>query len=173
MISRKQFLNFFAFAGTGVLTLRADAASGGQCVRYVKNQKPSGYTWDKYYSLKKNGKAVVSSCDKKAIEGGKCVQWIAAKDIWTQLFTEDRGSTAKVGGVLVLDAFSKNSYGHVAIVKKIDGQALSVEHSNWEDIEQISGGTFTLDGKGSALYTTSKGVKWKTKYPVLGFVYKP
>lgn len=170
----RQFLKIGTVAiATGAFTTAALAVWGGQCVRYVKNYKPGGYTWDTYYPKLKNGKPVVTSCGTKEIKVGSCVQWVGAKDIWTVLSTSSRGSTPKVGSVLVMDAFPQSSVGHVAVVTAVSGSSVTVSHSNWESSEQISGGKFTLDGAGGAKYTTAAGVKWSKSYPILGFVYKP
>lgn len=157
----------------GTFSTAALAAWGGQCVRYVKNYKPGGLTWDKYYPKLKNGLPVVASCDAKAISLGNCVQWVGAKDIWKVLSTSSRGATPKVGSVLVMDAIPASPVGHVAVVTAVSGSVVTVSHSNWEGDEQISGGTFTLDGAGGAKYKTSAGVKWSKIYPILGFIYRP
>ena len=151
------------------------AVYGGQCVRYVKNQKAGGYVWDKYYPILKNGKAAAATCDAKAIKAGDCVYWIGAKDIWLKLATQSKGAVPKIGAALVMDAIPASAVGHVAIVTAIskDEKTITVTHSNWEASEQISGGTFILDGKGGAKYTTSAGAKWSKTYPILGFVYTP
>jgi hypothetical protein len=155
----------------------AVAAYGGQCVRYVKNNAPGGYNWDKYYPVLKNGKPIVTICSANAIKLGQCQYWIGAKDIWEYLGTASRGSAPKVGAAFIIGANSSSPVGHVAIVTKVsgDGKTFDVTHSNWEPAykEQISVGKFTLDGSGKAYYTTSAGVKWKTGYPALGFIYKP
>ena len=152
------------------------AAYGGQCVRYVKNSKPGGFAWDKYYPLLgSNGAPVVKTCGSKEIKDKKCLQWVPAKDLWLKLYTKSRGQEARVGSALVMNAIPASSVGHVAIVTAVsnDGKTVKVTHSNWEASEQVSGGTFVLDGKGNAKYITSKGVKWTKNYPILGFVYEP
>lgn len=172
-----------AIAGAlnGTLVLEALAEQGGQCVKYVKRMKPGGFSWDGYYPKLKNGAPIVKSClatDKdyqKNIKNGNCVQWGPAKDIWLALGTKSKGATPKVGSVMVFDAMKASAVGHVAIVTSVskDNLTVSVMHSNWEGIELISAGTYVLDGKGGAKYITSKGVKWNTPYPVLGFIYEP
>jgi CHAP domain len=152
------------------------AEYGGQCVRYVKNNKPGGFTWDKYYPLQgSNGAPVVKTCGSKEIKNKQCLLWSPAKDIWLKLYTKSRGQEARVGSALVMNAMPASAVGHVAIVTAVssDGKTVKVIHSNWDAPEQVSGGTFVLDGKGNAKYITSKGVKWSKNYPVLGFIYQP
>ena len=170
--SRSRFL---VAVGLITVTSLALAAYGGQCVRYVKNQRPGGYVWDKYYPLLKNGKPAVATCDAKAIKANNCAYWIGAKDIWLKLATQSKGATPKVGSALIMDAIPASSVGHVAIVMAVskDGKTVTVAHSNWEATEQISGGKFILDGRGGAKYTTSSGADWNKTYPILGFVYQP
>ena len=176
LISRRTLIQTgIALAASGYASV-ALAEKGGQCVRYVKNRKPGGYDWDKYYSKKKNGKPLAMTCGKKEVSSRTCVQWIPAKDIWEELYTQDRGSEPKVDSVMVFGAFNASPVGHVAIVTGISGSKLSVIHSNWDGKEIVSTGTFTLIGGGKARYTTSKGVTSsgkKNEVPVLGYIYRP
>ena len=174
MYQKKQIFVWIIYSLIFLLfSVNASAEYGGQCVRYVKNQKPGGYAWDGYLPNKKNGKPVVSICDKQAIKDKKCEQWIGANDIWNKFYVQSRGGEAKKNSVLVLDSFKGNLVGHVAIVTKVDGKKIYVKHSNWDSSDTVSTGYYTLVGDGTVKYTTSNNVTWKTPYPLLGFVYQP
>lgn len=137
----------------------AYAEKGGQCVRYVKKQRPGGHTWDKSYPLKVNGKASKTKAS-----------WIEAKEIWNKLWVKSRGDNPKKNAVMVLDAFSRVTTGHVAIVTKVSGNKIYVKHSNWcnNNCEDVSTGYFTRVRSNRVTYNGGS-----TQYPLLGFVYEP
>lgn len=149
---------FFISVLFGMSTAIA-ASCSGQCVQYVKCAIPA---YNKQYAQTKYG------CDSK-----KTTSWVAARDIWLSLCTKSKGSSPSVGSVLVIDAFSGNSYGHVAIVTSVDGDKIGVKHSNWDKSNAESTGYFTKTSSGKVKYTTSSGTQWKTEYPLLGYIYTP
>jgi len=132
----------------------ASAEYGGACVRYVKNQSPGGYNWDKAYTLQSNKK--------------KTASWVGANEIWNKLVTSSRGSDPKNNSALVIDSFSGSSVGHVAIVTKISGNKIYVKHSNWDAANTVSTGYYTRVSSNRVTY--NGGSK---QYPLMGFIYKP
>lgn len=171
---KRSFSIFMVTALVLLFAVNAFAEKGGECVTYVMNQKPGGYVWRKQYPVKKNGQPTSTK-----------IGWGPAKEIWTRLWVESRGSDARKNSVLVLDSWKEerdskgnvtrkgNSSGHVAIVTKVDGNKYYVRHSNWDGTHIVSTGYYTKVGGGKVTYTTSNDVKWKTPYVLLGFIYKP
>lgn len=132
----------------------AFAEYGGACVRYVKDQRPGGYNYDKSYVLQSNKK--------------KTASWVGANEIWSKLVTSSKGSDLKKNSVLVIDSFSGSSVGHVAIVTSVSGNKIYVRHSNWDKANTVSTGYYTRVSANRITYNGGKN-----QYPLLGFIYKP
>ena len=140
----------------------------------------------------------------KGGKGGQCTKYVHEQATWTKKYirdanlwwddsqTNDRNRTPILNGVIVFGVSSRTPKGHVGIVTNVNGNEITIKHSNWA--HEPTNGSYTPN---QDIYTNvilktddnwrsitipiysnwysknNKPEKWEYdsfKYPILGFL---
>ncbi|MEW6739373.1 MAG: CHAP domain-containing protein [Nitrospirota bacterium] len=120
-----------------------DPRNPGSCVNYVKSKLPPGSKWHKGIGEAKN--------------------W------WSLAKRDEQSPTPQPNSIMVFNSWGNNTAGHVAYVTSVNGNEVTVDHSNFDCDYQADHEVFVLENNNKYAFRKSAGFKSK-RYPVLGFV---
>ncbi|MEW6741114.1 MAG: CHAP domain-containing protein [Nitrospirota bacterium] len=89
-----------------------------------------------------------------------------AKNWWDKASSSERSFSPQPNSIMVFNNWGKNSAGHVAYVVSVNGNEVTVNHSNFDCKCKPTIDTFIMDNGNQTAYKSGG----KTPYPVRGFV---